>query len=197
MCRSPFSVVRGEVRLYCINTCRSNASTDFFFCGTEILGTMPTLGDSHSSNFAGNIVSNGSNHPPLIGSVASDIGSVFYLGTIIQPPPPPPNTLYVKKRQIWQACQSQSPPQSPPFHPQPLRCELHPLPHLAGKSLNYNFPPSPSHGSSGSPKTRGSRKDVAYPRAVRLFSHLPKDSNHASDQPLAHAAATPPLLCPN
>ena len=48
-----------------------------FFLGTEILGTMPTLGDSHSSNFASNIVSNGSNHAPPIGSVASDIGSVF------------------------------------------------------------------------------------------------------------------------
>ena len=41
------------------------------FFGTEILG------DSHSSNFAGNIVSNGSNHPPPIGSVAFDIRSVL------------------------------------------------------------------------------------------------------------------------
>ena len=49
---------------------------DSFF-GTETLGTMPTFGDSHSSNFGGNIVSSGSNHPPPIGSAASDIGSVF------------------------------------------------------------------------------------------------------------------------
>ena len=48
-----------------------------FFFGTEILGTVPTLRESHSSNFVGNIVHNGSNHPPSIGSVASDIGSVF------------------------------------------------------------------------------------------------------------------------
>ena len=48
-----------------------------FFFGTEMLGTIPTLGDSHSSNFACNIVSNGSNHAPPIGSVASDIGSIF------------------------------------------------------------------------------------------------------------------------
>ena len=47
------------------------------FFGTEILGTMPTLRDSHSSNFACNIVSNKSKHAPPIGSVASDIGSVF------------------------------------------------------------------------------------------------------------------------
>ena len=57
------------------NTCRSNAQHGFFF-GTEIFGTMPTLGDSHSSNFAGNVVNNGSYHPPPMGSVASDIGSV-------------------------------------------------------------------------------------------------------------------------
>ena len=48
-----------------------------FFLGTEILGTMPTLADNHCSNFAGNIISNGSNHPPRIGSVASKIGSIF------------------------------------------------------------------------------------------------------------------------
>ena len=38
---------------------------------------MPTLGDSHFSNLAGNIVGNGCNHPPPIGRVTSDIGSVF------------------------------------------------------------------------------------------------------------------------
>ena len=48
-----------------------------FFVGTKILGTMPTLGDTHSSDFAGHIVSNVCNHPPPMGSVASDIGSVF------------------------------------------------------------------------------------------------------------------------
>ena len=49
-------------------TCRSNAQHGFFF-GTEILGTMPTLGDSHSSNFACNIVSNGSNHAPQFATI--------------------------------------------------------------------------------------------------------------------------------
>ena len=38
---------------------------------------MPTLGDIHSSNFACNIGSNGSNHAPPIMSVANDIGGVF------------------------------------------------------------------------------------------------------------------------
>ena len=65
----PFLSCRGHMSL------KRTAQNSFF--GTEILGTMPTLGDSHSSNFAGNIVSNGSNHPPPIRSVASDIGSVF------------------------------------------------------------------------------------------------------------------------
>ena len=38
---------------------------------------MPTLGDIHSSNFAGNMVSNKSNHALPVGTVASDIDSVF------------------------------------------------------------------------------------------------------------------------
>ena len=45
---------------------------DSFF-GTEILGTAPTLGDNHSSNFDGNIISHGSNHPLVIRSVAFNI----------------------------------------------------------------------------------------------------------------------------
>ena len=47
------------------------------FLGTELLGTMRILGDGDSSNFDGNIVSNGSNHSPRMTSVASLIGSVF------------------------------------------------------------------------------------------------------------------------
>ena len=58
------------------NTCRSHAQHGIFFWH-EMLGTMPTLVDGHSFRFTGNIVSNGSSHPPPIGSVASVIGSVF------------------------------------------------------------------------------------------------------------------------
>ena len=46
------------------------------FC-TEMLGTMPTLADSYSFRFAGNIISTACSHPPAIRSVPSVIGSVF------------------------------------------------------------------------------------------------------------------------
>ena len=60
----------------CTVTCRSHAQHGIFL-GTEMLGTMPTIAHGHSFRFAGNIVSNGSSHPPPNGSVASVIGSVF------------------------------------------------------------------------------------------------------------------------
>ena len=59
----------------CSITCCPNAQHGFFF-GTEILGTMPTLGDSHSSKFGGNMFDR-SNHPQPFKCVASNIGSVF------------------------------------------------------------------------------------------------------------------------
>ena len=39
------------------------------FFAPETPCTMPTLGDRHFSNFAGNIVSNGSKHPPPSGAL--------------------------------------------------------------------------------------------------------------------------------
>ena len=64
----------GSVALYHMSLKRT--ARNFFF-GYRNTWHYPTFGDGHSSNFAGNIVSNGSNHPPPIGSVASDIGGVF------------------------------------------------------------------------------------------------------------------------
>ena len=52
------------------------AARKIFFI-TKILGTLATLGDSHSFNFAATIVNNGSNYRATNGSIVSDIGSLF------------------------------------------------------------------------------------------------------------------------